>query len=190
MADQEYQAAADTYQACLDLIEQQITAGSNVVQPRDRSVLFNKLGDAQLKLGQTQKAIAAFEAGLEIAQQIADADALSVQAQRDLAYSLAKLTEALTEANDFVQARAIGQQSLAIREILANQDQANMAVQGELASSLIRLAKLEKRAGNLESARNLFVRARPILESMPADTLSGSPAFREMLEDVITELSE
>lgn len=190
MADEEFEKAADSYQACLNLVQRQLDAGSKVVQPRDRSVLLNKLGEAKQQLGLTLEAVAAFEEGLTIARQIADADPGNVQAQRDLAYSMAKLTDALAESGDLVEARAVGQQSLSLRESLANQDQDNLSLQGELASSLIRLGKLEKRAENLEGARDLFIRARTILESFPAETLEGSPSFRDMLQEAIREAGE
>jgi tetratricopeptide (TPR) repeat protein len=78
---------------------------NNAEAKRDLSVSYNKLGDVQLRLGATDKALELYQKGLEVRVAVAQADPNNAQAQSDLAYSYRKLGEAYQNARDLGQAR-------------------------------------------------------------------------------------
>jgi hypothetical protein len=58
-----------------------------LLKERDLSVSYNKLGDVNLSLGNTQVALDAYQKSLEVAKTLAANDPQSAQAQRDLSVS-------------------------------------------------------------------------------------------------------
>src|SRR5262249_60111511 len=64
---------------------------SSAQAQRDLSVSHERLGDVQLRLGDSKAALAAYQKALEVSLRLAQADPSSAQAQRDLSLSHNKL---------------------------------------------------------------------------------------------------
>jgi tetratricopeptide (TPR) repeat protein len=71
---------------------------------RDLSVIFNRLGDLALRLGDAAEARRRFEADLRIAEALAARDPENVNFQRDLAISHVKLAQAAEARGDMQEA--------------------------------------------------------------------------------------
>ena len=120
------------YQQSLEIRKRLAAADpANTQAQRDLSVSYNKLGDVQVQLGDTQAALKAYQQSLEIRQRLAAADPANTQAQRDLALSYLRLGYFEENSKHFDEALQWYQQSLPIAERLAK-DTANAQAQSDL----------------------------------------------------------
>ncbi len=100
---------------------------------REKGSNLSRLGDAWLLLGNTEKALQAYQQSLDIFQQLAGADPNNAQAQRDLWFSYYKLGQVQEALHKPAAALSLYQKALAIAEVLAAQDTHNQQAQNDLA---------------------------------------------------------
>ncbi len=85
----------------------------------------------QLRLGNTQEALSAYQQSLEIRQALADADPANAQAQRDLMVSYTKMGSTYKNLDEKDKALDYYRKALALAEVLA-QDELNQQAQDDL----------------------------------------------------------
>jgi len=86
----------------------------------------------QLRLGDTEKALQAYQQALEIRQTLAQSDPTNVSAQRDLSVSYYKLGSVQEQLQQPVTALQYYQKGLAIAEKLVAKDPRNQTLQDDL----------------------------------------------------------
>src|SRR5215468_2183500 len=105
-----------------------------------------------LAMGKREEALADYQQGLAIAQQLADSDKGNAQSQRDLAFSYDNIGDALADADQNEQALAAYRKSLAIRQQLAERDGGNVVWQRDLSGSYTKIGDVLAAAGRPEEA--------------------------------------
>ncbi len=85
-----------------------------------------------MQLGNTEKALQAYQQSLEIRKQLAKSDPTSVTAQRDLLVSYSRIGAAQLQSRNLEVARQAFEQALAIAEQLAEIDPLNHTAQNDL----------------------------------------------------------
>ena len=104
---------------------------------------WNGTGDVLVAQGDGPGALAAYQAGLTIAEGLAKRDPANTQWQRDLFVSKAKIGDVLVAQGDGPGALAAYEAGLTIAEGLAKRDPANTQWQVDLAASCAKLGSLE-----------------------------------------------
>jgi hypothetical protein len=121
-----------------------------------------KIGDVLVAQGDGPGALAAYQAGLAIAEGLAKRDPANTQWQRDLSVSNNKIGDVLVAQGDGPGALAAYQAGLSIAEGLAKRDPANTGWQVDVAVSCARLGSLDsllliqERQGYLSKGLNLL----------------------------------
>jgi len=123
---------------------------------RDLSVSYNKLGDVEVAAGNLAAARERFEAGLAIADRLAQQEPGNAEWQRDLSVSYNKLGDVEVAAGNLAAARERFEADLAIADRLAQQEPGNAGWQRDLSVSYNKLGNVEVAAGNLAAARERF----------------------------------
>ena len=103
----------------------------------------NKIGDVLVAQGDGPGALAAYQAGLTIAEGLAKRDPANTQWQRDLSVSNNKIGDVLVAQGDGPGALAAYQAGLTIAEGLAKRDPANTQWQVDVAVSCAKLGSLD-----------------------------------------------
>lgn len=188
LLEENFSAAADSYRACLDAIEQQLQAGNTGFQPRDRSVLFNKLGNTLRKQNLNAEAAAAYQSGLEISRSIVAGDPGSAQSRRDLTISLNLVADTAWMENDFTTAKLLLDECLPIRRKLAEEDSSSFTAQTDLAAVLAQLGKVEQSLGNDTTSRQYWQLAWDILAELGQDSINQYAEIRRLRDEIQTAL--
>ena len=105
---------------------------------------FDKLGNIQLRLGNTDAALAHYQSGLAIDQTLAEQDPGNTQFQRDLLVSFNKLGDIQLRLGDTDAALEYFQLAFAIAKTLAKQDPGNAQHQSDLAYFEQKMAEFNK----------------------------------------------
>ena len=111
--------------------------------PRMEGWGLNGSGDVLLTQGDGPRALAAYQAGLTIAEALAKRDPANTQWQRDLSISQEKIGDVLVAQGDGPRALAAYQADLRIAEDLAKRDPANTQWQVDVAVSCGKLGSLD-----------------------------------------------
>jgi tetratricopeptide (TPR) repeat protein len=111
--------------------------------PRAEGWGLNGRGDVLLSQGDGAGALAAYQAGLTIAEGLAKRDPANTEWQRDLSVSHNKMGDVLVSQGDGAGALAAYQAGLTIREGLAKRDPANTQWQVDVAVSFAKLGSLD-----------------------------------------------
>jgi tetratricopeptide (TPR) repeat protein len=132
---------------------------NNAQAQRDLSISYNKLGDVQLQLGATDKALGMYQKGLDVRLTLAKADLNNAQAQRDLSISYSKLGNVQSQLGATDKALEMYQKDLDVSLTLAKADPNNAQAQRDLSFSYRKLGEAYQKAGDLAQARTHFERA-------------------------------
>ncbi len=182
--------AAKAYRECIVTcltLERIPDSGS---QPRDRSVMLNKLGSVLQKQSLFVEAAEAFNDGLAIATQIAEADPTNAGAQRDLTISLNNVGDVQVLQGQLEPARTHFERGLEIRRGLAGKDASSQVAQTDVGQSLLRLGELEQQAAQSEKAIAYLTEALAILQPLKESDKLQSAADQLLLESVQKHLTK
>jgi serine/threonine protein kinase len=179
-----WEMAAKAYRDSLAMANKGLDKGSQVVQSRDKSVIFNKLGDALHHLGQLDEAASAFQAGFEIAKQIVNAAPDSTTAKRDLSISLVHIADLAVERKEFGSVESQYEQSLQLRRALAEWDPLNFAAQIDVARVLSKLGRFETITEQPAKAIIYYQESRKVLDSLNQGSIDESPEYRLLRDEV------
>jgi tetratricopeptide (TPR) repeat protein len=123
---------------------------------RDLSVSLERLGDAQVKQGDSQGALASFREALEIHREQAEADPLSAAAQRDLSVCLSKLGDVQLKQGGSQGALASFREALGICRQLAQAEPLSAQAQRDLSVLLSKLGDVQLEQGDTKGALASF----------------------------------
>lgn len=133
---------------------------------RDRMAALNTLGDILVARGERIAALAAYRAGLAIAEALAKKDPGNAAWQRDLSLSHDRIGDVLLAQGDRAGALAAYRAGLAIAEALAAKDPGNTLWQRDLIVSNVKLAQMAEQAGNRAEARRRYAEALRIATAL------------------------
>jgi tetratricopeptide (TPR) repeat protein len=157
-----------------------------------------RLGDTLTMRGQpgdADRALACYERGLTIAEQIASEDPRSAQAKRDVSLVLQKLADGLAargQHGDAEQALGHCQRSLTLTEQLYRDSPTSASATRELSMSLLHLARLlaqHGRPGDCDQAVVHGQRSREMLERLASDNPDSARTTRD-LSIILEELGD
>jgi tetratricopeptide (TPR) repeat protein len=126
---------------------------------RDREVVENELSDVRVAQDDLPGALAAYRAGLEIAERLAKQDPGNAAWQRDLSVSHNKIGDVRRAQGDLPGALAAYRAGLDIRERLAKQDPGNAAWQRDLSVSRYKIGLVVREQGDRTGARQRLEQA-------------------------------
>jgi tetratricopeptide (TPR) repeat protein len=133
---------------------------------RARGVALNDLGNARLAQGDLAGALASYQAGHRIAEDLQRADPEGVEGQRDLAVSHNKIGEVKQAQGDLTGALASYQAAFDIMERLAEADPGNADWQRDLSISHERIGDVKQAQGDLTGALASYQAAFDIMERL------------------------
>ena len=133
---------------------------------REHSVGLDRVGDALTAAGDGPGALAAYRAGMAIAQSLAASDPGNAQWRRDLSVSHDKVGDALTAAGDGPGALAAHRAGMAIAQSLAASDPGNAQWQHDLSISHIKIGACLASNGDIESAVDELRKGRKIIQRL------------------------
>jgi len=119
---------------------------------QSRLVSFNRIGDAQVALGDNQAAVQSFQEMSRLGSQLLEIDPFSQPWASDLAIALERLGNAQAATGDFAGALKSHQDCLALRDWLVQQDSANEIWYGNLSISYERVSAMLVEAGDMQGA--------------------------------------
>jgi eukaryotic-like serine/threonine-protein kinase len=125
---------------------------TNAQAQQGLSLSYEKLGDVQLQLGDSQAALAAYQDSLKIRQRLAQAEPTNAEAQRDLSVSYDRLGNVQLQLGHGSAALAAYLDSLKIRQRLAQADPTNAQAQRYLSISYDRLGNVHLQLGDSHAA--------------------------------------
>ena len=135
---------------------------------REHSVGLNRVGDALTAAGDGPGALAAYRAGMAIAQSLAASDPGNTEWRRDLSVSHENVGDALTAAGDGPGALAAYRAGMAIRESLAASDPGNAQWRRDLSVSHIKVGDALTAAGDGPGALAAYRAGMAIAQSLAA----------------------
>lgn len=123
----------------------------------------NYIGDFRRSRGELSRASEAYETGMKIGKELADASPENTTWQRDLSVSYNKVGDVLVAQGNLPEALKAFRDSLDIRERLAKADPNNAGWQADLAASHGKLGQLYAKRGDKAEAMRLFKAGRAIV---------------------------
>jgi hypothetical protein len=123
------------------------------------------MGDVLVSQGDGPGALAAFQAGLTIREDLAKRDPANTQWQRDLSVSHERMGDVLVSQGDGPGALAAFQAGLTIAEDLAKRDPANTQWQVDVAVSYSKLGTMDQRVP-VSTRRAYLQRGREIIAAL------------------------
>jgi tetratricopeptide (TPR) repeat protein len=134
----------------------------------DQTIVWSylRLGDVELRLGNTAAAKAEYDAGHELAKSLAEADPKIVQAQHDLGISYNRLGDVTLQLGQTKEALEIYQKSLAVSQRLAETDPKNAQAQRNLSISFERLGNVTLLLGQTKEALNFYQKYSAITQRL------------------------
>jgi eukaryotic-like serine/threonine-protein kinase len=138
---------------------------------------FSGIGDRWLLLGDTRRALEAYEQSLAIFLKLGH-DENTAQAQRDLSVSYNKLGDVRVAMNDLADAREAYEKSLAIRLKLAR-DETNSEAQRDLAVSYNKLGNVRVATHDLAGAREVYEKGLALALKLARD-VTNAQAQRDL----------
>lgn len=184
----DFDGAVSAWRDALRLIDSPVSNEEPVFQPRDRSVLLNKIGTALQQLERPDEALACLGDSLALARQIQAAAPDSRQAKRDLSIALRLLAGLQMEDGAIGAARERLLECLALREELAADDPSSHTGQTDLAFVLEQLGRLEAQAGNPAESSAHYRRALQTLDSLDPASIEAFADLKELRAAVAAAL--
>ena len=127
---------------------------------------FHRLGYAYLRLGEIDRAAAAFEQFHRMVAAVVSADPTVVGYQDELSLSYERLGEVAWRRGDFTSAADYYQKKLAIAEQLASAYPKNLRFQESMSTSYLVMGDIAQRRGDLSSAADFFERRLAISKQL------------------------
>lgn len=152
----------------------------NVSDEWDRMVLHNEFGNLLTDEGQLSEARKEYDAGLAIAERLANTEPVNVDAQRELSVSYNKLGDIEVAAGNLVIARTQYEKSFDIRERLAATEPGNAVWWRDLSVSYNKLGEVEVAMGNLAMARSRFEQGLAIGERLAVAQRGNAQLQRDL----------
>jgi tetratricopeptide (TPR) repeat protein len=106
-----------------------------------------------LRLGATDKALRAYQKGLELSEALARDDPNNTEVKRDLSISYEKFGDVQLRLEATDKALRAYQKGLDLREALARDDPNNAQAQADLSTSFVKIARAHEQARDLVPAR-------------------------------------
>ena len=181
--------AGQNFRRGLEVIGAVEKSSPDVFQPRDRSILLNRLGAVLLEQDDLAMALTSFSESKAIAEAILQSSPDSLQAQRDLSFSLSYLGKTAFRSEDWSQAEEYYLRSLTFREAIAESDRLNFASQIDLADALVQLAQVEIKRG-LPAGLARMRSAITLIESLDSKAVEDSIEARKLLDEAKEAISE
>jgi len=155
---------------------------------REKGSNLSRLGDAWLLLGNTEKALQAYQQSLDIFQQLAGADPNNAQAQRDLSVSYDNLGDVQQQLGNTEQALAAYQQCHEMSQQLAGADPNNAQAQRDLSISY-KLGQVQEALHKPTAALSLYQKALAIAEVLAAQDTHNQQAQNDLayLRDLVEQ---
>lgn len=182
--------AERVYRASLDLVRKGMNAETPVFQPRDESVLLNKLGTTLLQLDRQTDALTSYSESLAVARNIHAAAPNSRQARRDLSIALKNVADVHLASAQYEQAREHLLECLSVREELIASDPSSYTAQTDLAVVLERLGALETAAGHSELGQTHYRLALETLNALGTESVTAFAELRELREQLESALRD
>ena len=139
-----------------------------VADERDRSVLFNELGNVRVSQGDLTGALESYEAGLLIRERLAASDEENAGWQRDLSVSHERIGDVRVSQGDLTGALASYEAGLLIAERLAASDEENAEWQRDLSVSHNKIGDVRVSQGDLTGALESYEAGLLIRERLAA----------------------
>ena len=147
---------------------------SNTVFLRGLLVSDEKIGDLQLRLGNNDAALVAYQDSLAISQTLTKLDPSNTEFQRDLSVSLQRIGDLQLRLGNTDAALKVIQDSLAIAQTLSELDPSNTGFLRQLWVSHNKIGDLQLRLGNTDAAFKAYQDGLAILQTLtkldPSDT--------------------
>jgi len=158
------QAALDRNREMVELAEQMVASDpSNKQWQRDLAVLELRVGDAQVKLGHRDEAIALFQRSLATRRRLLDLDPMNLERQHDVAVAAERIGEQALDRGELATARDSFEANLAIYRQLAARDPSNA---DHVEAIAITEGKLEELASKQRDTGAALRHARAMLDLM------------------------
>ena len=160
------------------------------------SVSYNKIGDIQLRLGDTNAALTAYQQSLTITEQLVAQDAQNTGFQRDLSVSYNNIGDIQLRLGDTEAALEAYQQLLTIAEQLVAQDEQNTGFQRDLSVSYDKIGDIQLRLGDTEAALEAYQQSLTIREKLVAQDAQNTGFQRDVfvsywkMADVLDTLNQ
>lgn len=180
----DFAAAEASYREALRLVAQAGLDGGEVFQPRDKSILLNKLGTVLQQLNRPVEAMQALSDSLALARQIQAAAPDSHQGLHDLSISLKLVGDARLAMGEFPAARELFAECRQIREELVAADPSSHTAKSELAFVLERMGHLETQAGDHELGQDHYRQALEVLTALGVEPVESFAELRELREQL------
>ena len=147
---------------------------------REKGSNLSRTGDIWLLLGNTDKALQAYQQSSEIFERLAADDPANTEAQRDLWVSYNKLGEVQMQLGDTQAALTQHQQGLEVAQRLVETDPANVQAKRDLSISYNLLGDIQLQRGDTDAALRAYQQSLAIRERLAAD----DPANTQAQQDV------
>ena len=164
-------------------------APENAQYARDLSLSYDKLGDMQSAMGNTQAALGLYQQGLNIVKGLSASAPENVQFSRDLSVSYEKLGDTQSALGDTQASLELYQQSLEITERLAASAPDNAQFARDLSVSFERLGGTLVSLRRTDEALDYYQRGLTILENL-ADNAPGNADLRWDLSFIFHKLGD
>ncbi len=179
LSQRDIELALQFYIRANEIAKRLAAADPNAVEAqRDLSVSYKKLGDTQIKLGNTQTALEFYMQAYDILARLAAADPNNAESQQDLSATYIWLGNVQLQLGSTQAGLEYYQQSLDIRERLAVADPTNSEAQRDLSASYNKLGDVQLQLGDTQSALEFYMQAYDILARLAAADPVNSQAQR------------
>ena len=160
-------AARAAYEAVL-------AAGNQGVEDRQTAWARLGLGDVLVAQGQLEQALESYQAGLKIAERLAELDPSNTEWQRDLSVSHNRIGDVQGTQGGLAAAQASYQAGLEIQQRLAASDPSNTLWQRDLSISHNKIGDVQVAQGRLEAAQASYQAGLEIAERLAASDPSNT----------------
>ncbi|MDM7859808.1 tetratricopeptide repeat protein [Alteromonas sp. ASW11-36] len=175
-ADVILSSAAENPEEALPLYEQSLVIAQqlialdpkNSLYKQDLSVSYQRVGNIQLRIGDTDAALEAYQQALTIDKQLVAQYPLNAGVQRDLSISYNKIGNIQLQLGNTEAALESYQQALTIREQLVALHPQDAEFQRDLSGSYNNLGNIQLRIGNTDAALEAYQQALTISKQLVA----------------------
>ena len=147
---------------------------------RRRAAAYHSQGNRLLAQGNLEGALQAYQAGLTIAEALAQRDPSNTEWQRDLSVSHEKIGDVRSAQGDLAGALQAYQAGLTIREALAQRDPSNTEWQRDLSVSHDRIGDVRSAQGELAGALQAYQADLKIAEALAQRDPSNTEWRRDL----------
>jgi serine/threonine-protein kinase len=148
----------------------------NLIAQRDWSRSWRRLGDVELRTGNTGPALEAYQQSLDVAKRLSEIDPQNREIRRELSVAWEKYGDILVQRGEFTHALGVFQISLDLREGLVREEPEETSYRKDLTRAWIKLGNILSRLGKPPEALEAFLKglglAQKLAEEQPNDPSS------------------